>query len=588
MSREAHEATAAARPYKQQRLAVPVVEKPKFICDGDQPPEPARVYAGSDAAWDLRSGAMWSVKTCSLPDDHVAQHLEALTCVPNKGKSFAPGAKVVSFTIGHVCGGRLYMPPWYARRAFPKATVACCEYTRGAPMRSGVVFEGALRTHPPQQQAIARYGEWMAANADCSPCIISLPCGYGKTVVFIYLAVALGRVTLVLAHKLPLVDQWIEEVRRFVPAARVGYIKSHGVRIEDVDIIVASTQSLFSHLETGREYLPRLFARVGLLCMDEGHHAVASTFSRVFNACPAQYRVVLTATPRRKDGLMPHLQMIGGPVIFRALRQVGEVHVLCVEYVSDAHAEITMGRRAGPKHVNRQAMTNKLTEDGNRTAIACAIIRVLALQGRRVLVVTPRVSHLNEVADVLDVDAAITALPRRRVSLFVRDAKPTKRRRRKDESEEEASALAQAALFDWEDSGPHGHSQDFEAPHVGRVLEGMPQLDRELQYEATIVIATSQMMEEGISIKELDTIVDLDNMSDSEQVIGRILRACPGKKVPLVVDLWIACSIFKGLFYKRFAYCRDEGFSSRSIQVSTLEDVPGPELWDAYNHEAVY
>lgn len=566
--------------FKQQRVA----EKPKFLLSGEQPPAPARVHVGDTPAWDLVSGALWSVSVEAVEPDAVAEHLAALTCVPNKGKTFAPGGKVIRFAIGHVQHGRLYMPPWYARLAFPDASIARSGYTRGAAMRADVEFSGSLMTHPPQQQAIARYCEWMAANAECSPCILSLPCGYGKTVVFIYLCVTLRRVTLVLAHKLPLVDQWIEEIRRFVPAARVGYIKSDGIRVDGVDIIVASTQSLFSHLESGREYIPRLFERVGMLCMDEGHHAVASTFSRVFNACPAQYRIVLTATPRRKDGLMPHLQMIGGPVIFKALRQVGEVHVLCVEYVSDDHVEIMMGR--GGSHINRQAMTNKLAEDVTRTAAACAIIRLLATQGRRVLVVTPRVSHLNEIGDLLDADDAILALPQRRVSLFVRDAKPLKRRRRKTETEEEARALADGAMHAWEDSGPHGHGEDFDAPRVGRVLEGMTQLDRELQYEGIVVLSTSQMMEEGISYKAWDTLVDLDNMSDSEQVIGRILRACPGKRVPLVVDMWIDVSLFKGLFWKRYAYCRDEGFATKHIQIKGVEDVPAEDFWTPYDRLA--
>ena len=171
-------------------------------------------------------------------------------------------------------------------------------------------------------------------------------------------------------------------------------------------------------------------------------------------------------------------------------------------------------------------------------------------------------------------------------SLFVRDAKPLKRRRRKTETEEEARALADGAMHAWEDSGPHGHGEDFDAPRVGRVLEGMTQLDRELQYEGIVVLSTSQMMEEGISYKAWDTLVDLDNMSDSEQVIGRILRACPGKRVPLVVDMWIDVSLFKGLFWKRYAYCRDEGFATKHIQIKGVEDVPAEDFWTPYNRLA--
>ena len=65
--------------------------------------------------------------------------------------------------------------------------------------------------------------------------------------------------------------------------------------------------------------------------MDEGHHAVASTFAHVFNAIPARFRLVLTATPRRKDKLLPQLQMLAGPVVFRAFRQVKEVFVVALE-----------------------------------------------------------------------------------------------------------------------------------------------------------------------------------------------------------------------------------------------------------------
>jgi len=45
-----------------------------------------------------------------------------------------------------------------------------------------------------------------------------------------------------------LVDQWMEEARAFLPGVRVGYIKDGIMRVEGVDIIVASVQSLRSHI----------------------------------------------------------------------------------------------------------------------------------------------------------------------------------------------------------------------------------------------------------------------------------------------------------------------------------------------------
>lgn len=543
------------------------VKKPKFLLDCQDPPTPALIHDGED--YDLWVGPLWSVKISKLDPSDVTQHLAALTCEPNKGKKkFSPWAKSQVFHIGCLSKGRLYMPPWYAKLAFPKAHRVRNATTRGNPMRPGVAFSGSLYSHPPQQQAAKHYISWLAKNIECSSCIISLPCGYGKTVLFLYIAAALGRVTLVLAHKLPLVDQWITEARRFLPAGRVGYIKADGIRIEGVDVIIASIQSLHSHIQARKPYLKRLREIVGTLCMDEGHHGVASTFSEVYNYVPAIYRFVLTATPRRKDGLMNHLQMIAGPIIFRAFRQVGEVHVLCLKYLSEAHVELRRG-----KMLQHQEMTNRLTQDDNRTEIGCRLMSMLVDQGRRFLIVTPRVEHVHAVGDRLDALFGARANLRHKVTMFVEDPKPNKRRKRKEETREEADRLANEALWEWQDTGPHGHDEVFEAPVVGRVLQGMKQLDRELQYEATFTVTTTQMMEEGVSYKKWDTLIDFDNVSDPEQVIGRILRACPTKRVPLVVDMWIAVSLFSGLFYKRFNFYKAEGFTRTWIEVEKPKDL---------------
>lgn len=225
--------------------------------------------------------------------------------------------------------------PWYGRGVFPTVVPARNRFTLGVKIPEEVVFVGELRRHPPQQQAAAVALRHQLDNPTSPSCIVALPCGYGKTPWFVFMFVALKRTALFLVHKLPLLDQAMEEVRRFAPAARVGWVKSTDQVVDNVDFVVASIQTLHSHLGAApgtHPYLEVLFARTGLLGMDEGHHAVASTFSAVFNACPARFRLVLTATPRRKDKLMPQLQMIAGPVVFRAFRQVKEVFVVPVEY----------------------------------------------------------------------------------------------------------------------------------------------------------------------------------------------------------------------------------------------------------------
>ncbi len=615
--------------------------RPPFELRGPHMKQPPPAGVANAAALDLRTGPMWSVAVAALEPAALLAHIAALTCVPRERggvrRTAAQTAKL-TFYIGGVVGDRLVMPPWYARLAFvapyeddvangdgdeggkvpektqPRKRVRGASsgsgagtgagagagsgsgagsakrlpsgLTRGEAMRAGVTFAGKLFVHPPQQQALKRYIEWLGAHTDCPSCVVSLPCGYGKTVWFLALAHALQRVTLVLTHKLPLVDQWVNEARAFLPGARVGYVTADDARVDGVDVIVASIHSLRSHIEKRKPYVDVLFARVGLVCLDEGHHAVASTFASVLAVVPAQYRVVLTATPRRKDGLLPQLQWVAGPVIFQAFRRVGEVHVLALQYedVGGRHPELRRGRV-----LLNASMVTALTEDAVRTELAVAVITMLATQQRRrVLVVTPRVEHVHvlaaSIAAQLELEPHATDLARR-VSIFVPDARPKRPRGRARPDD----ATWAATLHEWEDSGPHGAATEMDAPLVGCVLQGMSGVERALAYEGCVVVTTSQMMEEGISYKQWDTLVDLDNTSDPEQVVGRILRACENKRVPLIVDMWIDVSLFRGLFWKRWRMYKAEGFTCRRMRASCAADAladANMPVWKHYNRIA--
>jgi hypothetical protein len=574
---------SSERPAKRTCVTPFLVEKEKekvsFCFDGPEMRAPSVIHLESTDVYDLEVNATWSVRASALSAADVAKHLADLTCEPNKDKAARQGkAAPKTFPIGAVLAGRLVMPPWYAKLAFPNAPHARVLLTRGEAMREGVTFGGTLRSHPPQQQAAARYLEWIAANMPCTSCIVTLPCGYGKTVWLLAMAAALGRVTLVLAHTIALVDQWIEEARQFLPGVRVGYIKDGTSRVDGVDIIIASVQSLRSHITGKQAYIPTLLARVGTLCMDEGHHAVASTFWEVMSQVPALYRFVLTATPRRKDGLLPQLQWITGPVIFRAFRQVDDVHAVCVEYMSEAHVEIKRY-----KMLDNASMVTALCEDDLRSSIAVELaVHLVRTQNRRIVIVTPRVEHIHRLADMLTPRLAEFCEPRE-VDMFVHDKCKIRKTKLKSETPEQSLERFTAAKVAWEDSGPHGHVERVKAPLVGKVLAGMDTMDRETQYEGVVVIASPGIMEEGVSYKQWDTLLDLNNSSDAEQVVGRVLRECPTKKVPLIIDVWIALSLFNGLFWKRHGYYRDEEFSRRSIQVRVPGDVVPALDWEKYN-----
>ena len=105
------------------------------------------------------------------------------------------------------------------------------------------------------------------------------PTGAGKTVGFAHiasqwLAANPGRRVLALAHTTELVDQMISKFRSVAPGVRVGRVQAHANETL-ARIVCASVQTLRA------ENRRRMIRDVGLIIVDECHHAVASTYLQI-------------------------------------------------------------------------------------------------------------------------------------------------------------------------------------------------------------------------------------------------------------------------------------------------------------------
>jgi superfamily II DNA or RNA helicase len=63
--------------------------------------------------------------------------------------------------------------------------------------------------------------------------------------------------------------------------------------------------------------------RYGQVIVDECHHVPAVSFERVLSAVKARFVVGLTATPHRRDGHQPIIEMQMGPVRFTVSDRAG-------------------------------------------------------------------------------------------------------------------------------------------------------------------------------------------------------------------------------------------------------------------------
>ncbi|MFF2525928.1 DEAD/DEAH box helicase [Streptomyces liangshanensis] len=145
---------------------------------------------------------------------------------------------------------------------------------------------------------------------------VVLPTGVGKTVVFSHLAHRMldnlnGRRALVIAHREELIEQAASKLIAVDPMLRVGIVKAQRDDHHDADVIVASVQTLA--VPRRREAI----RDIGLIIVDECHHAAAPTYMEVlrhFGAWDGVPTAGFTATMTRTDG---GLAEVWEDVVFR-------------------------------------------------------------------------------------------------------------------------------------------------------------------------------------------------------------------------------------------------------------------------------
>jgi superfamily II DNA or RNA helicase len=143
--------------------------------------------------------------------------------------------------------------------------------------------------------------------------VVVLPTGAGKSYVAIKAILAVARSAIVLAPTIDLVHQWAADLER-----RLGVsVGRYGGGDKDLRPIT------FSTYDSGILIMPHYGNRFGLLICDECHHLPAGVTSTVADCCIAPYRLGLTATPERTDGMHDRLSELIGPEVHRS--QIGDL-----------------------------------------------------------------------------------------------------------------------------------------------------------------------------------------------------------------------------------------------------------------------
>ncbi|MFD7224807.1 DEAD/DEAH box helicase [Streptomyces sp. NPDC059883] len=239
---------------------------------------------------------------------------------------------------------------------------------------------------------------------------VVLPTGAGKTVVFANLIKGmreqLGRKrALVIAHREELIEQAAAKIRAVCPGLRVGIVKAERDHHRWVDVVVASVQTLA--VKRRREAI----TEIGLIVVDECHHAAARTYMEVlehFGAWCGVPTAGFTATMTRTDG---GLAEVWQDVVFRLdiLDMISDGYLCDVrgKAITVDALDLNKVRTRGGDLVDGQ-LGKALEDSGALDAIAKAYVDHAA--DRPGVVFTPTVATAQGAAASLRA-AGITAAP---------------------------------------------------------------------------------------------------------------------------------------------------------------------------------
>jgi superfamily II DNA or RNA helicase len=162
----------------------------------------------------------------------------------------------------------------------------------------------------------ALIAHWSLEESDAT--LLSIPTGTGKTAVAMaapFLASEAPRRVLVLAPAKAIRRQLVENFSTFAQLQAIGALPAQdeppsvfemsGLAddwsyLEEHDVVVALPNSISPvHYEDTDKPPADLF---DLVIVDEAHHARATTWSAILDHFSARHRLLLTATPRRRDG----------------------------------------------------------------------------------------------------------------------------------------------------------------------------------------------------------------------------------------------------------------------------------------------
>ncbi len=381
-----------------------------------------------------------------------------------------------------------------------------------------IKFPKVPRPRPYQQEPLSKL---IGAFEEYYDVVFRAHTGWGKTIGALIVAAHYGRSIAIIVDQDNLKEQWekvlLDPALFGLKPDQIGIVQGDRSDYQGKLVTICMVQTL-----TQRSFPEEFYRSFGFLIGDETHTLGAPTFGQVLLQFHAAYRLFVSATPRRKDGLQKALEYNCGPVRVAADKK----HDVNAVYIRRSYSTYSWYGNISPK-VGR--IITEVSDDGMRNLMVAESAMWLVENGRGTLVLSDRIEQLKNIKCLL----IYMGVPEEEIGLytgydlfweFTKDPAPKKRPQDLHRFTDETTGETVFA--------------PYTAVGMVQKQKAVPKKTLEkIKSSCSYILATYGKFQKGVDEPRLAGGVDASPRSTSEQVHGRILREMQGKLKPIWVTI---------------------------------------------------